>query len=72
MATVQIYLEPDESEDAAIEALRKALDAQSGETHEEDFHQGAAREVVQTLNRKHDQMWSAMLKEIFQVLDQEV
>lgn len=73
MATVKIYLNKNETEEDAREVLLKALSMnETGDAHVEAFHQPAAREVFEHMERKHDIMWREMMEEIFLVLEEEV
>jgi hypothetical protein len=72
MATIKIILDPHETEEEAQELLLKALTANdNGDAHVEAFHQPAAREVFEQMERKHDEMWREMMEEIFLVLEEE-
>ncbi len=73
MATVKIFLEPHETEADAKDLLFKALTHhEGGEEHREAFHQPAARDVFNRMIVQHEDMWAKMLKEINQVIDEEV
>jgi hypothetical protein len=73
MATVKIFLEPHETEADAQALLLKALTHhEAGAEHQEAFHQPAARDVFNRMIVEHDKMWAKMLKEINQVIDEEV
>lgn len=70
---VKIILEENESEIEATELLIKAMQSHAtGEHHKEDFHQPAARDVVNKLINAHTRMTEEMMREIFKVLEEEV
>ena len=73
MATVKIYLEPNETEDQAKEQLTKAFQAQAnGDTHNDDFTSPLARQIAATLKAAHVQMLQKMFKEIQAVVGKEL
>jgi hypothetical protein len=73
MASVKIILENGESEEEAQELLVKALTSQDeGVSHKETFHQPAARDVVDRLMSEYDKMMDSMLREILELIDNEV
>lgn len=73
MAVVKILLEDNETPEEAEEMLLKALTHHSaGGEHKEDFTQPAARDVVHTLLNEHSKMWNNILKEIFEVIDEDM
>lgn len=73
MATVKIFLDPHETEVDAQDLLLKALTHhEGGAEHKEAFHQPAARDVFNKMIVEHDKMWAKMLKEINQVIADEV
>ncbi len=73
MATVKIFLEPHETEADANDLLFKALTLhEEGTAHVATFHQPAPRDVFNKMIVEHDKMWAKMLKEISQVIDEEV
>jgi hypothetical protein len=73
MATVRIILDPHESEADARELLVKALTHhEDGAQHKQTFLQPAARDVYEKMMVEHEAMFSKMLKEINQVIDEEV
>lgn len=73
MATVKIILEEHETEEDANNLLLKALlHHESGGEHRESFHQPAAQDVFNKMILEHEKMWQHMLKEINQVIDEEV
>lgn len=72
MARIAIYLDKDETEEEAQEALLKALQHHAaGKEHREAFHDPAARDVFNKLINEHKKMWNKMLKDIQKVLDEE-
>lgn len=73
MPTVKIFLSPNETEEDAKEALIKALtQAQVKSEHVNDFHQPAAQDVLAKLVITHDKMFKKLIKEISEVIDEEV
>ncbi len=73
MAQVKILLEPGETELDADSSLQKALDFHSsGDAHLDDaFNDPAMAHLMKRLDSEHSQMYSDMIQEILEVLDQE-
>lgn len=73
MAKVKILLEPGETELDADAAIQKALEFHAtGEAHsEETFDDPAMAHLIQRLEEAHSKVYSEMIREISEVLDQE-
>ncbi len=73
MAEVKITLDKDETELDAHIALSKALDLQnSGDTHiRESFEDAAMIDASQQMAKVHDDIYTDMMQEIRDALDQE-
>lgn len=70
---VRIEYEPGENPLEADALLIKALTHnQLGKVHKEDFHDPAPREVYNAMITEHDIMFAKMLKEIEDVLEEDV
>ena len=74
MPKVRIYLDPGETELDAAHALQKALDVQSsGAAHDEEtFDDPAMNHVADRMEEIHARIYTDMLREISDVLDEEV
>lgn len=73
MPRVKILLEPGETELDADNALQKALEHQSsGGAHDDEaFDDPAMVDLSQRLEQDHSKMYSAMMREILEVIDEE-
>jgi len=70
---VEIHLEPGETKEEAEELLFKALHHhRAGEEHRHAFHQPGARDVFNRILKRHDEMWKRMMKQIEEVIDDDV
>ena len=73
MAKVKIYLEPGETQDDVQELLIKAFQHHSaGAEHKQAFHDPAARDAFNKMINAHSKMFERMLKEVNQVIDEDV
>lgn len=72
MPDVKIFLHAGETEDEGRELLLKALSSHAeGATHEETFHQPAARAVLEYMLREHSKTWVNILSEISEAINEQ-
>ena len=72
MPNVKIELQNGETPEEAEELLFKAISAQrTGDIHREEFHDPAMRDMVQRMQRIHDENFQLMLQEIGQALNED-
>lgn len=73
MSKVKILLEPGETQLDADHALQKALEHHSsGSAHDEEaFDDPAMVDLSQRLEQNHAKMYTGMMREILEVIDEE-
>lgn len=72
MAKVKIFLSPGETQQDVEEVLFKALNHHnSGDVHQENFEDPAMTDLVHKLESTHKKIYSEMLQEISETLDED-
>lgn len=72
MTKVRIIAEGGETIDEAEEKLYKAMRShRTGDSHSEDFSDPAMRDLLIKMENEHEEMYADMMREIFEVLDEE-
>lgn len=71
MSKVKIFLDENETLEEAELDLLKALNSKNSVNNHSSFEDPAMNDVADRLVKDHEKMFEAMLKEIFQVLEQD-
>lgn len=72
MTKVKIIAENGETIDEAEEKLYKAMNShRTGDMHTEEFSDPAMKDLLDRMKAKHGDMYEDMMREIFEVLDEE-
>lgn len=72
MTRVKIIVEKGETPDEAEEKLYKAMNShRTGDLHTEDFSDPAMKDLVQQMQKKHEDLYIDMMRDIMDLLDEE-